>query len=199
VCRAISITELDNNTLLFLQTETNSLVQCTPKYKIVNEWESMPTDSSLDHLKKTNHYSSKGRFLWFMGSQHAGIFNITKLKNVEISNLFGEKHDFMRCPMALIYSLKNKWILGLSCDTIKNESSLHVVRRSDKPIIEHIYLICAFSWSTCMDLLPDGEHVVIAGTDKRENASKSFVQVIRVEAKSIYSRVKMEITSKLQV
>lgn len=123
------MTELQDGTLLYLQAETNSLIQSTVKYQIVNEWDSGPGDCSLDHLKQTNHYGAERRFLWFMGTQNIGIFNTKKLKNTEIKNILGDSFDFCRCPMAVIYNKKEKWMLALSCNTISHDSDLHILRK----------------------------------------------------------------------
>lgn len=189
--------QLEDGTLLYLQSETNSLIQSTCKYQVVNEWDSGPSDSSLDHLKTTNHYGAERRFLWFMGSMNAGIFNTKKLKNTEIKNIFGANFDFSRCPMAVIYNKKDKWLLGLSCNTQSNDSSLHILRKGQDPVHENIFLVCAFTWCTTMDMLPEMDHIVIAGSDKREKAKKSYVQVIKVDDKTIQSTVKFELTKKL--
>lgn len=96
--------QLPDTTLLFVQAETNSLVHCSCSYKLLNEWESGPSDNSLDHLKTTRHFKDEGRFLWPMSTMNAGIFNFKKMQNTEIKNLFGKEQNFSRCQMAIIYN-----------------------------------------------------------------------------------------------
>ena len=99
--------------------------------------------------------------------------------------------------MAIIYNRDQNWLLGLSCDSQKNDSSLHIFRRGKKPIHENVYLICSFEWSTTMDLLPDMHHVVIGGSNKRTGGTKSFIEVLRVTEENIVSTLKYDLTKVL--